>query len=144
MLPAAYQVPAAALLLIGGCVACFAGYRLFKFVLGLFGFVIGVLAATSFFGPANTTPDNLYMIGTFRLDDGDALVIDLTPPEGRYWSVTLDNIWHECIDRLEFELAGREPDFRPGQRWGDVHPRYVATFGPDASSIGPPAGWQPE
>jgi hypothetical protein len=56
MLPAAYQVPAAAILLIGGMVACFAGYRLFKFVLGLFGFIIGVLAASSFFGPANTTP----------------------------------------------------------------------------------------
>jgi hypothetical protein len=56
MLPAAYQVPAAAILLIGGLVACFAGYRLFKLVLGLFGFIIGVLAASSFFGPANTTP----------------------------------------------------------------------------------------
>ena len=56
MLPAAYQLPAAAILLIGGLVSCFAGYRLFKFVLGLFGFITGVLAATSFFGPANTTP----------------------------------------------------------------------------------------
>jgi hypothetical protein len=54
MLPSAYQVPAAAVLLVGGFVACFAGYRLFKFVLGLFGFIIGVLAATSFFGPAET------------------------------------------------------------------------------------------
>jgi hypothetical protein len=56
MLPAAYQVPAAAVLLVGGLVACFAGYRLFKFVLGLFGFIIGVLAATSLLGPADTTP----------------------------------------------------------------------------------------
>jgi hypothetical protein len=29
---------------------------------------------------------------------GEALVLDLTPPEGRYWSVTLENIWHECIE----------------------------------------------
>ena len=49
-------------------------------------------------GAADTTPDNLYMLGTFRLDEGEALVIDLTPPQGRYWSVTLENIWHECID----------------------------------------------
>ncbi len=56
MLPAAYQLPAAALLLAGGFVACFFGYRLFKVVLGLFGFIIGVLAASSFFGPADTTP----------------------------------------------------------------------------------------
>ena len=56
MLPAAYQLPAAALLLAGGALACFSGYRLFKLVLGLFGFIIGVLAASSFFGPADTTP----------------------------------------------------------------------------------------
>lgn len=55
MLPASYQVPAAALLIAGGCLSCFFGYRLFKVVLGLFGFSIGVLAATSFFGPAQTT-----------------------------------------------------------------------------------------
>jgi hypothetical protein len=56
MLPQAYQAPAAALLIAGGLLSCFFGYRLFKFVLGMFGFAVGVLAATSFFGPANTTP----------------------------------------------------------------------------------------
>jgi len=49
-------------------------------------------------GAADTTPDNLYMIGTFRLAPDEALVIDLEPPDTRYWSVTLENIWHECID----------------------------------------------
>ncbi|MEQ1787516.1 MAG: DUF1214 domain-containing protein [Acidimicrobiales bacterium] len=49
-------------------------------------------------GAADTTPDNLYMIGTFRLAPGEALIVDLTPPDTRYWSVTLENIWHECID----------------------------------------------
>jgi hypothetical protein len=56
MLPAAYQVPAAAVLLAGGVLACFFGYRLFKVVLGLFGFIIGALAASSIFGGADTTP----------------------------------------------------------------------------------------
>jgi hypothetical protein len=56
MLPAAYQVPAAAVLLAGGVLSCFFGYRLFKVVLGLFGFVIGGLAANSIFGGADTTP----------------------------------------------------------------------------------------
>jgi hypothetical protein len=55
MLPAAYQVPAAAVLLAGGVLACFFGYRLFKVVLGLFGFAVGALAASSIFG-ADTTP----------------------------------------------------------------------------------------
>ena len=62
MLPAAYQAPAAAILIAGGLLSCFFGYRLFKIVLGMFGFVIGVLAASSFFGPANTTP---MLIGAF-------------------------------------------------------------------------------
>jgi hypothetical protein len=56
MLPAAYQVPAAAVLLAGGFVACFFGYRLFKVVLALFGFIIGALAASSVFGATDTAP----------------------------------------------------------------------------------------
>jgi MFS family permease len=56
MLPAAYQVPAAAVLFAGGLLACFFGYRLFKVVLGVFGFIIGALAASSVFGAADTTP----------------------------------------------------------------------------------------
>ncbi len=49
-------------------------------------------------GDENTTPDNLYVLGTFRLAAHDALVVEFTPPGTRYWSVTVENIWHECID----------------------------------------------
>jgi len=49
-------------------------------------------------GDENTTPDNLYMLGTFRLAEGEALVLEFNPPTSRYWSVTVENIWHECID----------------------------------------------
>jgi hypothetical protein len=56
MLPVAYQVPAAVLLIVGGLIACFLGYRLFKFVLAIFGFILGALAASSIFGPTDTTP----------------------------------------------------------------------------------------
>ena len=37
-------------------------------------------------GSENTTPDNLYMLGSFRLAEDEALVIELTPPETRYWT----------------------------------------------------------
>lgn len=57
-----------------------------------------VTAAAADLGAADTTPDNLYMIGTFRLAPDEALVIDLDPPQTRYWSITIENIWHECID----------------------------------------------
>jgi hypothetical protein len=49
-------------------------------------------------GAADTTPDNLYMMGTFRLEPGQALVLDIEPPNTRYWNVTLENIWHECLE----------------------------------------------
>ena len=37
MLPTSYQLPAAIVLLVGGIVACFFGYRLFRLVLAIFG-----------------------------------------------------------------------------------------------------------
>lgn len=49
-------------------------------------------------GAADTTPDNLYMMGTFRLDPDQALVLDIAPPDTRYWNVTLESIWHECLE----------------------------------------------
>lgn len=50
MLPAAYHVPAAVLLLGGGLLACFVGHRLFRVVLGLYGFVTGALLTTAVMG----------------------------------------------------------------------------------------------
>ncbi len=55
-------------------------------------------AEAAVLGDENTTPDNLYMLGTFRLEEGQALALEFTPPATRYWSVTVENIWHECID----------------------------------------------
>jgi hypothetical protein len=63
VLPVAYQIPAAILLIFGGLVACFFGYRLFKFVLGIFGFILGALAASSIWGASDTT----YMVITALL-----------------------------------------------------------------------------
>jgi hypothetical protein len=54
MLPATYQLPAALVLLVGGTVACFFGYRLFRIVLAIFGFILGALAASSIFGVSDT------------------------------------------------------------------------------------------
>jgi len=49
-------MPAALLLLVGGAIACFAGHRLFRVVLAIFGFVVGALAASSLFGASDTGP----------------------------------------------------------------------------------------
>ena len=53
MLPAAYATPAAAVLTVGGLLACFAGYRLFRLVLGINGFIFGALITTSMMGTSN-------------------------------------------------------------------------------------------
>ena len=55
MLPASYQLPAAAILLCGGITSCFFGYRLFRTVLAIFGFILGALAASSLFGISDTS-----------------------------------------------------------------------------------------
>jgi hypothetical protein len=58
MLPASFQIPAAIILVVGGLVSCFAGYRVFRVVLGFFGFVLGALLTSSFMG----TEQTLYMV----------------------------------------------------------------------------------
>ncbi|MEZ5283899.1 MAG: DUF4203 domain-containing protein [Vicinamibacterales bacterium] len=55
MLPSTYQLPAAAILVAGGLLSCLFGYRLFRFVLATFGFIIGGLAASSVFGESSGT-----------------------------------------------------------------------------------------
>jgi hypothetical protein len=55
MLPHAYELPAALLLVLGGAVSWFAGYRLFKIVLGIYGFILGAMLASSTMGVSNTT-----------------------------------------------------------------------------------------
>lgn len=57
-----------------------------------------VTAEAADLGAADTTPDNLYMMGTFRLEPHQALVLDIAPPATRYWNVTLESIWHECLE----------------------------------------------
>lgn len=63
MLPASYSVPAAAILLGGGTLACFFGYRLFRLVLGIYGFVLGALIATSVMAPTETTMTWIVAVG---------------------------------------------------------------------------------
>ena len=54
MLPAGFQIPAALILLAGGVLSCFAGYRIFRIVLGIYGFILGALLASSAMGTDQT------------------------------------------------------------------------------------------
>jgi hypothetical protein len=55
MLPAAFQLPAAVVLVVSGLLACFAGYRLFRVVLAIYGFILGAAIASSVMGPGEQT-----------------------------------------------------------------------------------------
>jgi hypothetical protein len=54
MLPHSYELPAAVLILLSGVVACFAGYRLFRLVLAIYGFILGAMLGSSMMAPSNT------------------------------------------------------------------------------------------
>jgi len=54
VLPASYATATAVILAVGGAMSCFAGYRLFRLILGLYGFVIGAMVTTSVVGESST------------------------------------------------------------------------------------------
>jgi hypothetical protein len=54
MLPASFQLPAAIVLLVGGLISCFAGYRVFRIVLGIYGFILGALLTSGAMGTDGT------------------------------------------------------------------------------------------
>ncbi len=52
-MPSTFELPAAVVLVLGGAVACFAGYRLFRVVLAIYGFIFGAMVASSVMGISN-------------------------------------------------------------------------------------------
>ena len=71
--------------------------------------------------------------------DGDGTLLTLVDTFGELGKAARDAAgWHECLDHLVASLAGT--DAGPwGAIWKQVHPRYQERFGPEASTIGPPA-----
>jgi len=54
MIPAAYTTWVAVLFAVGGLLTCFAGYRLFRVVLGINGFLIGAIVGSNVLGTGST------------------------------------------------------------------------------------------
>lgn len=44
--------------------------------------------------------DNRYGLGTFKLREDEAMLIELEPPESSFWSFQLGNYWWESLDYL--------------------------------------------
>ena len=55
MLPLSLQLPGAIALILGSTVSCFFGYRLFRIVLAIGGFILGAFLASSLFGASDQT-----------------------------------------------------------------------------------------
>jgi hypothetical protein len=87
----------------------------------------------------------------FRWGDNETLRFELQPDgQGSVLTFlnTFDDLgkaardaagWHACLDVLVYHLNDEEAPWTPTERWQDVHASYVERFGPEASTIGPPA-----
>lgn len=71
MLPVSYQLPAAVVLTVCGFMAWAAGYRLLKYVLAAFGFIIGGLALSSVLGRSEAA----YMVGAFLVGGAAGAIV---------------------------------------------------------------------
>jgi len=84
---------------------------------------------------------------TIRFDlvpEDGGCVLTLTDTIGELGKAARDGAgWHTCLDELEAVLDGTPPSFTTTGRWQEVHPGYVAAFGPRASTIGPPEPGEP-
>ena len=54
--------------------------------------------------------ENRPVIGSFQLEAEDALLVEVTPPQGLYWSYSIGNPWWETIDyaRHQSSLNGHQ------------------------------------
>jgi hypothetical protein len=105
MLPVQYQPAFAIALVIGGAVACFLGYRLFRLVLSLVGFALGGLMASSLVGPSDTT----WMIGAWIV--GGLIGMGLLYA-GYYVGVAMSGAsLGALLAHLAFQASGSPPPF---------------------------------
>ncbi len=52
------------------------------------------------FGADISSTDNLYMFGTFQIEEDEALLIETDPLDVRYWNIAIESRWHESVDYL--------------------------------------------
>ena len=80
---------------------------------------------------------------TLRFDlqpDGEATLLTFVNTFDELGKAARDAVgWHTCLDVLAYHLDGQTPPWTIGERWRQVHARYVATLGLEAATIGPPA-----
>jgi uncharacterized protein YndB with AHSA1/START domain len=84
----------------------------------------------------------------------DILRIELRPTKHGAELILLDRLdehgkaardaagWHTCLDNLAAHLQDSPSARKSTSAWRTLHRRYVEDFGPEASMIGPPEGFE--
>jgi len=90
------------------------------------------------FGADISSTDNLYVIGTYAFEPDEALLIELTPLDVRYWNFAIENPWHESVDYMQRKTSRTHDDVTldPDGKLRFVvaharsdHPNYLETAG---------------
>jgi len=75
--------------------------------------------------------------------DGDGCVLTFTDIFEELGKAARDGAgWHSCLDLLGHAIAGRAAPWSSAERWRQLRDAYVESFGPSASTTGPPDEWE--
>jgi hypothetical protein len=90
------------------------------------------------FGADISSIDNLYVIGTYEIEEDEALVVEVERLDVRYWNFAIENPWHESVDYAQRKTARTHDDVTVDAD-GKVrfviahartdHPNYLETAG---------------
>lgn len=58
-------------------------------------------------------PDVTYAFTWWRIDDGESLVIEATPPDTRYWAAQLCDRWFQCFPQRQTNLNDQQVTLEP-------------------------------
>jgi len=90
------------------------------------------------FGADISSMDNLYLIGTYEIEEREALVVEVDRLDVRYWNFAIENPWHESVDYAQRKTARTHDDVTvdPDGKVRFViahartdHPNYLETAG---------------
>ncbi|MBY0399388.1 DUF1214 domain-containing protein, partial [Myxococcota bacterium] len=90
------------------------------------------------FGADISSVDNLYVIGTYEIEENEALVVEVERLDVRYWNFAIENPWHESVDYAQRKTSRTHDDIKvdPDGKVRFViahgrtdHPNYLETAG---------------
>ncbi len=90
------------------------------------------------FGADISSVDNLYVIGTYEIEEDEALVVEVERLDVRYWNFAIESPWHESVDYAQRKTSRTHDDVTvdPDGKVRFViahartdHPNYLETAG---------------